>query len=107
MFDRGLTMEFTSLDKKGLSKCLIDADIDPEKMHLHISEIDPGKSSHEHHTHEGIEVIYVFSGMATIEIEQNRYTVDSNEAIIMDATKIHCVTNTGKVPLRYMVIKAS
>ncbi|MBN2180344.1 MAG: cupin domain-containing protein [Sedimentisphaerales bacterium] len=98
-------MGFSSLNKKGLSKCLIDTDLDPEKLHLHISELDPGKSSHERHTHEGIEVIYVISGRATLEIEGNRQTIGPNEAIIMDASKIHCVTNTGREPLRYMVIK--
>ncbi len=99
-------MGFSSLDKKGLSRCLIDTNLDPERFSIHISEIAPGKSSHAFHSHDGIEAIYIFQGNGTIEVEGQKQLVGPNEAIVMDATKSHGLTNTGSEPLRYMVIKS-
>lgn len=98
-------MGFNLLEKKGLSKCLIDKDIDPEKFHIHISEIEPGKSSHAQHIHKGIEAIYIFEGDGNMEVESQNYPIAPNETIILDASKLHVFTNTGKKTLRYMVIK--
>lgn len=98
-------MGFTLIDKKGLSKCLIDKDIDPEKFHIHISEIEPGMSSHVQHVHKGIEAIYIFDGNGRVEVERENYSIGPNETIVLDASKVHVFINTGKKPLRYMVIK--
>ena len=100
-------MGFSLLNKQGLSKCLIDTNIDPERFSIHISEIAPGKSSHAFHSHEGIEAIYVFNGKGTVEVEGQKQLVGPNETIVMDATKSHGLTNTGTEPLRYMVIKTN
>ena len=98
-------MGFTLLKKKGLDKCLIDENIDPEKFSLHISEIQPGMSSHACHEHDGIEAIYVFCGEGVVEVQAKQNPIGPNEAIVMDASKTHGLTNTGTKPLRYMVIK--
>lgn len=99
-------MGFSLLDKQGLTKCIMDTDIDPEKFSLHISEIEPGMSSHASHSHDGIEAIYVFNGRGIVEVEAQQHLIGPNEAIVIDASKSHCLTNTGTKPLRYMVIKA-
>ncbi len=98
-------MGFSLLDKKGLAKCLFDTDIDPEKFSLHISEIQPGQSSHVFHEHGGIEAIYVFYGEGVVEVEAQQNPIGPNEAVVMDASKSHGLTNTDTKPLRYMVIK--
>jgi mannose-6-phosphate isomerase-like protein (cupin superfamily) len=100
-------MGFSLLDKKGLNKCLIDTDLDPEKVSIHISEIMPGQSSHASHTHVGVEAIYVFYGEGIMEVEKQKLLISHNETILMDANKSHCLTNTGTEPLRYMVIKTN
>ena len=100
-------MGFTLLNKQGLSKCLIDTNLDPEKFSIHISEITTGKSPHAFHAHEGIEAIYVFRGHGIIEVEKQKHPIGPNEAIVMDASKSHGLTNTGIEPLRYMVIKTN
>ena len=100
-------MGFSLVDKKGLKKCLIDTNLDPEKFSIHISEIVPGKGSHASHAHEGIEAIYVFYGEGTLEVEEQKHTIGPDETIVMDAGKSHCLTNTGTEPLRYMVIKTN
>ena len=98
-------MGFTLIDKKGLSKFLIDKNIDSEKIHMHISEIEPGMSSHNTHEHPGLEVIYVFNGNGTLKIETQKYPIGPNEAIVIDSSKTHGLTNSGVSSLRYMVIK--
>ncbi len=100
-------MGFSLLNKQGLSRCLIDTNLDPERFSIHISEIASGKSSHAFHSHDGIEAIYVFHGHGIIEVEKQKHPLSSNEAIIMDATKSHGLTNPGTEPLRYMVIKTN
>ena len=100
-------MGFSLLDKKGLTKYMIDTNLDPERFSMHISEIAPGKSSHAFHSHKGIEAIYIFHGHGIIEVEKQKHPLGSNEAIVMDATKAHGLTNTGTEPLRYMVIKTN
>ena len=100
-------MGFSLLDKKGLAKCMIDTNLDKERFSIHISEIAPGKSSHAFHSHEGVEAIYVFCGHGIVEVEEQKHPLGSNEAVVMDATKSHGLTNTGTEPLRYMVIKTN
>lgn len=98
-------MGFSLLDKKGLTKFMIDTNLDPENFSMHISEVAPGKNPHAFHAHEGIEAIYVFHGHGVIEVEGQKHPVGPNEAIVMDAAKSHGLTNTGTEPLCYMVIK--
>lgn len=99
-------MGYSLQDKKGLAKCLVDADIDPEQLQFHISEIEPGTSAHAPHTHAGIEGFYVLEGHGAVEVEGERYPLGPNEAIILDPGKPHGLTNTGETRMRYMVIIA-
>ena len=91
-------------DKKGLAKCLIDADIDAEKLHFHISEIEPGMRAHAPHTHTGIEGFYILEGHGVVEVEGPRYSLGPNESIILDPAKLHGPENTGDTRMSYMVI---
>ncbi|MBN1246524.1 MAG: cupin domain-containing protein [Anaerolineae bacterium] len=99
-------MGFSIQPVKGLSKVLVDTDIDPGALRLHISEIAPGTAAHPPHTHEGVEAFYVLEGHGTLETQGERYDLGPNEAILLDATKGHGLTNTGDVPMRYVVIIA-
>ena len=99
-------MSFLVESVKGLSKVLVDKSIDPEALHLHISEIEPGMVAHPPHTHEGVEAFYVLEGQGTIEMEGESHTIGPNQAILLDATKLHGLTNTGDTPMRYIVIIA-
>lgn len=99
-------MAYSLHEKKGLAKCLVDADIGPEKLHFHISEIEPGTRAHPPHTHPGIEAFYVLEGHGTIEAEGERLPLGPNEAIILDPSKLHGLVNTGEAKLRYMIVIA-
>ena len=99
-------MAFAVRSVKGLSKVLVDTGIDPEALRLHISEIAPGTAAHPPHTHRGVEAFYILEGHGTLQTQGERFALGPNEAIILDASRGHGLTNTGDTPMRYIVIIA-
>jgi mannose-6-phosphate isomerase-like protein (cupin superfamily) len=99
-------MGFSVRPVKGLSKVWVDTGIDPEALRLHISEIAPGTAAHPPHTHEGVEAFYILEGCGILETQGERYALGPNEAIVLDATHPHGLTNTGDIPMRYVVMIA-
>ncbi len=97
-------MAFTTRQAKGLTNCLVETGIDPEKLRIHISEIPPGTRAHPPHTHEGVEAFYVLEGRGAVEVGGERHAVGPNEAIILDARNLHGLENIGDTPMRYLVI---
>lgn len=99
-------MKFIELPKKGLNKFLVSETLDPQKVSVHISEVEPGNRSHAAHTHTGIETFYVFEGQVTIQAEDELFPLDANQALSVDATKPHGLFNSGTTRTKYMVIIA-
>ena len=99
-------MQFVDINAKGLSRYLVAASLDPQKLRIHISEVEPGSRSHGAHTHTGIEVFYVLEGQATVEVDDELYTLCPNEALALDASRPHGIFNNGSTRVRYMVIIA-
>jgi mannose-6-phosphate isomerase-like protein (cupin superfamily) len=97
-------MSFSQVHVKGLSKCLLDDGVDPDRLHLHVSEIAAGASAHPPHLHAGAEAFYVMEGNGILQVEGDPYPLGPNEAIVVDATREHGLTNTGSTPMRYVVI---
>lgn len=99
-------MNFLEHTVKGLARCLVDQDLRPEQLHLHISEIGPGERAHPPHTHDGVEALYVLEGQGTIEIDGQQKALGPGEAAVFDPTKLHGLLNSGATPMRYMVVIA-
>lgn len=99
-------MSITELEKKGLAKFLIGENVDPQKLSIHISEVEPGNRSHGAHTHTGLEAFYVLEGQATIEFRGEHFPLNVNEAMVIDATVPHGIFNSGATRTKYMVIIA-
>ena len=99
-------MSFTTRQAKGLSRCLVETGIDTEKLRMHLSEIAPGTRSHPPHTHDALEAFYILEGRGAVEVGGERHEIGANEAIILDATVEHGLSNAGDTPLRYIVIIA-
>ncbi len=95
---------FQTLKAKGLSRLLVDSSVDGFTIHL--TRLDPGARSHEPHTHGGAEAFYILSGRALIEAGGERQELSSNEAIVLDAGKLHGISNAGTEELSYLVINA-
>lgn len=97
---------FIQHDVKGVARLLVDQSIDPDRLHIHISEIEPGTRAHPPHTHAGVEAFYVFEGEGVVEVGDERQPVRANEAVVIDPGVLHGLVNTGQVKMRYMVIIA-
>lgn len=98
-------MSTFSLQKvKGVDRLLVADGIDPERLHIHITEIEAGTRAHPPHTHEGVEAFYVLEGEGTMEVEGDRISLRANEAVVLDPGVIHGLVNTGSGKMRYMVI---
>jgi mannose-6-phosphate isomerase-like protein (cupin superfamily) len=96
--------EFTKIETKGLSGCWIANSLDPERLHLHITEIPAGTRAHPPHTHTGAEAFYVLEGSGVIETKGETIPIQANQAIILDAGHEHGLINTGHGPMKYIVI---
>jgi quercetin dioxygenase-like cupin family protein len=99
-------MNLSPVSFKGLTRCLVADNIDPNKLRLHITEIEPGTRPHPPHTHAGVEAFYVLEGNGVIEVEGESYALGPNEAIVLDPTRLHGLVNTGSTRMRYLVIIA-
>jgi uncharacterized cupin superfamily protein len=99
-------MQFVGIHAEGLSRCLVAASLDPQKLRIHISEVEPGSRSHGAHTHTGVEAFYVLEGQATVEVEDELYALGPNEVLALDASRPHGILNSGPARVRYMVIIA-
>jgi mannose-6-phosphate isomerase-like protein (cupin superfamily) len=94
------------VQKKGLDKCWLEDSLDPERLHLHITEIPAGARPHPPHTHSGAEAFYILEGSGVIETEGGNIPVTANQAVILDPTKVHGLVNTSNGPMKYIVIIA-
>jgi putative hydrolase of the HAD superfamily len=97
-------MSFITREAKGLTKCLVEAGIDPSRLRVHISAVPPGSSSHPPHTHDAVEAFYIFEGRASVLVEGEHHELGPNEVMILDASRPHGMSNAGDTTLRYMVI---
>ena len=93
-------------DVKGVPRFVFADGAVDEKLHLHISEVGPGQRAHPPHTHEGQEIFYVFEGQGDVKVGPETVTLSSGEAIQVDCTVEHGITNSGDASLRYAVIIA-
>ena len=97
-------MKFNPMEVKGLTRCLVAESFDPHKLRFHITEVEAGSRSHPAHTHAGLEMFYVLEGHSTVEVEDERYQLGPNEAIVVDASRPHGIFNSSPARIRYMVI---
>jgi mannose-6-phosphate isomerase-like protein (cupin superfamily) len=100
-------MNFLQPNIKGISRYLLDADLNGEPLHIHISEVGPGQRAHPPHRHGGFEAFYLLEGEGTLEIDNERFPLRANEAAVFDPQKLHGLVNHGTTTLRYMVILAN
>lgn len=96
--------KFVEVQKKGIDRCWIGTQLDPDKLHLHITAIPAGERAHPPHTHNGVEAFYVLEGSGVIETEGETIPIKANQAVILDASHMHGLMNTGSVPMKYVVI---
>jgi len=98
-------MRFSEIKAKGLARCLAAPGL-PDKLRIHITELEPDNRPHAAHTHDGVELFYVLEGQATVRVEEELYPLGKNEAILIDASRPHEIFNNSSARVRYLVIIA-
>ncbi|MCZ6635377.1 MAG: cupin domain-containing protein [bacterium] len=93
-------------DIKGFERFLFTEGADPNKLHLHVSEIGPGTRSHPPHQHEGQEIFFVLEGEGEVMFGESTHQVNGGEAVHVNCEILHGIQNVGSGPLRYAVIIA-
>jgi mannose-6-phosphate isomerase-like protein (cupin superfamily) len=97
--------EFRELTKKGLSGFWMEANLNPDRLSLHLSQIEPGTRAHPPHTHAGVEAFYILEGSGVVELaDGTTVPLSANQTAVIDANKMHGLVNTGSVPMKYLVI---
>jgi mannose-6-phosphate isomerase-like protein (cupin superfamily) len=99
-------MNIATIEAKGLTKLLALPGLVPDRLRMHISEVEPGGRSHPPHTHTGVEGFYVFEGNVTVEVEGEHFPLAANEAMVVDAARPHGIFNGGSTRARYLVVIA-
>lgn len=97
-------MNFIDHKVKGITKNLLDADLNGEPLHMHISTVAAGERSHPPHRHGGLEAIYMLAGEGTLEIAGESYVLHANESATFDPQKLHGIVNHSSAPMRYLVV---
>lgn len=98
--------ETVRTDIKGIKRFVFEEGTDSQRLHLHISEVEPDTRAHPPHTHEGLEVFYVISGEGEVLFGDKTHHLTDNEAIQVDCQVLHGIRNVGKTKLKYAVIIA-
>ena len=97
-------MNLSDIQAKGLTKLLTAPGLVPDKLTIHISEVELGSRSHPPHTHPGTEAFYVFEGQVTVEVDGELQPLGPNECMVIDPTRPHGIFNSGSRRARYMDI---
>ena len=97
-------MNFLEHKVKGITRYLVDEDLQGEPLRAHISEVGPGQRSHPPHQHGGLEAFYMLEGEGVLEIDGQDYPLKANEAVVFDPQKLHGLVNRSNAPMRYIVI---
>ncbi len=67
-------------------------------------QLSPGVKEIRHYHRRSWQFFYVLSGSGTMNIADDEVELSRNESIEVDAMRPHQFSNTGEVPLRYLVI---
>ncbi len=97
-------MKLQTIQTRGISQFFAAPGIVPDKLRMHVTTVEPGSRTHPPHTHNGVEVFYILEGQALVEVEDERYPLDANQALALDATVPHGISNRGNMPVRYIVM---
>lgn len=66
--------------------------------------IEPGKASSLHFHKESEESYLILSGKASLKIDDQKFTLSSGEAILIEANEVHQITNHADQDLVFLAV---
>src|SRR5512138_981700 len=97
-------MKLQTIQTKGVSQFFAATGIVPDKLRMHVTTVEAGSRAHAAHTHTGVEVFYILERQAMVKVEDERYPLNANQALALDASVPHGISNRGETPVRYIVM---
>jgi quercetin dioxygenase-like cupin family protein len=76
-----------------------------DQLSCHVTTLNPGEKAHEPHRHPEEEMILLKEGTLEALVEDKRTTMSAGSLLFIAPQDLHGVTNTGKTPATYYVIK--
>jgi len=104
--DNSMSVEIRT-DIRGIKRFLFAPGANPDKLHLHVSELGPMTRAHEPHKHKGQEIFWVLEGESEVVIGEETHRLTKGEAIHVKSNILHGISNVGEGRLRYAVIIAN
>jgi quercetin dioxygenase-like cupin family protein len=76
-----------------------------DKLHLHISTLNPGQNTGELHRHPQEEVVIIKEGTLEVNIDGRKQTVGPGSMIFFSVNENENMTNIGTAPATYYVLQ--
>ena len=76
-----------------------------KKFDIHVTTLNPGKKSHDPHTHTDEEIILMLEGNGEMRIGNEQQSCKSGDVVYLNSMFLHNITNTGDVPAVYYAIQ--
>lgn len=70
-----------------------------DRSQIGVMTLSPGQDSGPEEKHPGDQVVYIISGQAEIEVEEERAQLSAGSACIIPAKTRHHIYNTSSAPL--------
>jgi quercetin dioxygenase-like cupin family protein len=92
--------------RTGERRLVFDAPTDTlDKLHLHITTLNPGENTGPLHRHPQEEMVIVKEGTIEVNIDGRKQVVGPGSAIYFGVNENENMTNVGKTPATYHVIQ--
>ena len=76
-----------------------------DKLHLHISTLNPGQNTGELHRHPQEEIVIIKDGTVEVNIDGRKQVVGPGSMIFFSANENENMTNVGTTPATYYVLQ--
>ena len=74
-------------------------------LHVRVVVVKPGEAVHKAHRHAEEEFIYIAEGSGTWRVDGKDMPLQKNDTLYVSPWDFHGLTNTGKDPLTFFVVK--
>ena len=98
-------MTFRAHDKGGVRQLFDRKTVTMKRFDIHITQLNPGLSSHAPHTHQNEEIILMIDGEGEMIHGTTPHRITTGQAAWVASMLPHNITNIGKRPALYFAIQ--
>ncbi len=100
------SLNFVSRPEGGGARAYFDrSSVMFERIEMHVTQLDPGTTSHAGHSHIETEIVLMISGETAMKIDGKKYQGGAGDLYFMESQLVHGILNTSDVPCTYYAFK--